>query len=156
MAVIGLKHAGSPNVSRPDWPMHDIDRSELKFLAASQHISIDEVVERATATGMFTAITDDDDDASSRKVDDEPALIDHTRAELVEMATELGLELASKATKPQIAEAIETRLAEEAAAKAAAASSSGEGDQGGDGQPGSDPEASPSGEPGTPPSGDQA
>lgn len=122
MATIGLKYAGSPDISRPDWALRDHDRNDLAHLAAVAKVSVDDIVERAVATGLFTAINDEPEPAG----DGEPGLADHTKAELLELAGEMKLELASKATKAEIIAAIEQRLAEEAAAKAASASSSGE------------------------------
>ncbi len=106
----------------------------------------------------------DSDDVAKHIVDvhggsarnDAPALADMTKAQLIALADELGLEHTKKPANDVLIALIEDeqkRLADEAAAAQAAteASSSGEGNEGGDGQPGDDPEASSSGEPGTPP-----
>lgn len=76
-----------------------------------------------------------------------------TKAQLLERASALGLELSKRATNDAITAAIaaeEQRLADEAAATAATASSDGEGDQGGS-TPADDPDAVATGEAGTPP-----
>lgn len=81
----------------------------------------------------------------------ETPLASKTKAELLAIAGELGLELPARATNPSIVSAIEaehTRLADEASE----ASSDGEGNEGGEDAPGEDPEASAAGEPGPPPS----
>jgi hypothetical protein len=75
-----------------------------------------------------------------------------TKAELRARATELALDVPTRATNAEIAAAIdaeESRLAD-----AAAAASSGERNEGGSGTPASDPGASASGEAGQPPSSD--
>lgn len=94
---------------------------------------------------------------SSRKGDEPAGLEAMSKAQLLELADELGIEHVKKPSNDWLVEAIgaeQQRLADEAAAAKAAAeaSDSGEGDQGGSGTPADDPDASPSGEAGSPPS----
>ena len=132
MPVLMLRYRGN-GAYRPGLPARDIDRAELDAIAAGRKIDVDDLAEEATGSGLYLAVLDEPDvpRETTEPLSRHDELKRMVKAQLLEVATGLGLELPSRATNPQIIEAIEaeeTRLAEEAAAAAAQASSSGEGD----------------------------